>query len=1025
MNVNIKSIVCFALLTALLGVSSVDAQSKRNAKKREVQYLDVTSIIVDESGEPIENAEMITREGAYTSFSDANGEVSVTSVVGGVLLVEAFGYEDVVIELTRQGAPAKITMKSVALLESAGDVIERHDGSETRLAHFTGAASTIQGSELLSYADYNLSNALQGRVAGLVASQSSGTHGSATSTLYVRGQHRDDTNTVLVLIDGFIRDYDDILPEEIESITVLKDAVGKILYGSRGTNGVVSITTKRGANNKRIANVKAETGVSIATRTPEYLNSYDYATLYNEACVNDGLSPLYSQQTINGYMGSSGESDLYYPDVDYSDYFLNNSANFSKATIDMAGGNDRIKYSVVGGLLLGNGFEAVGPRSKITRINVRGSLDVKITDELSFVANSSARFESRKYGNLDSSTIYTRVSSYLPNEAPLTISPEDMYASTGLTPSLDGSPFFGASTRVVANLLADAVYGGNTELKYNMNHTNLGLRFNLNEHIQGLTFGGDFYLDNSDSFQLGQTDTYATYAVTGKNDDGTAVITQTRKLSLADSDSRESFASKRNMGYRGMVDFTRSYGRHDISVGAMYYYSFQETYNKNQNVVNTQTTLRANYTYNDIYSAEATFALLGSNRYAKEHRYFLSRAFGASAVLSKMDFMKSSSVVDFLKVKASYGVLGYDAATSFLLYKQIWANVGSTTSFGNANASSAQRVYMVNVASDVNWENSTEYNVGVEGIFFGGRLSGEINYFHETRKDMVESITSDVANILGGYIEVDNVGSIRNQGLDAALTWSQRRGDLNYSLGFNALIMKNKVLEWDDYDYPDAVQRTVGKSTSVMKGYEALGLFGKDVELEGHATQMLGDYGDGDIAYKDQNGDNIIDARDQVVLGDSYPTAVFGVDLDINYKGWGLYALGTAEVGISTWLNNGYYQVDGLSKYSTVVTDRYHATNNPDGSYPRLTTLSADNNFVNSSFWLQSASYFRLKSAQLSYTFAFKSVKAPVNKIKLFVNGTNLFVLSPIKDLDPEDLTAGVTTCPIARTVTGGVNVTF
>ncbi|MFI3305001.1 MAG: SusC/RagA family TonB-linked outer membrane protein [Rikenellaceae bacterium] len=1024
MNINIRSIVCFALLTALLGVSSVDAQNKKNAKKKEVQYLDVTSVIVDESGEPIENAEMITREGAYTAFSDANGEVTVTSVVGGILLVEAFGYEDVVIELTKEGAPAKIAMKSVELLESSDDVVLRQDGSSTKIANFTGAADTIDGSKLNAYADYNLSNALQGRIAGLVASQDAGSHGANTSTLYIRGQHRDATNTILVLVDGFVRDYNDILPEEVESITVYKDAIGKVLYGSRGANGVLEITTKRGAANKRVVNVKAEKGVSIATRTADYLNSYDYATLYNEASVNDGLSPLYSAETINGYMGSAGNSDLFYPDVDYSDYFLSNSANFTKATIDMAGGNDRIKYSVVGGLLLGGGFEAVGPQSKITRINVRGSIDVKITDELSFVANSAARFENNKYGSLNSATIYSRVGTYLPNEAPLTISAEDAYASLSLSPSLDGSPFFGASTRVVANLLADMVYGGNTESKYNTNHTNLGLRFNLNEQVEGLSFGGDFYLDNTDTFQLGQTDTYATYAVTGKNDDGTAVLTQSRKLNLADSDSREAFTSKRNMGYRGMADFTRSFGDHDLSTGALFYYSFQETMNKNQNVVNTHTTLRADYTYDDKYSAEASFALLGSNRYAKENRYFLSRAFGASAILSKMDFLKNSSVVDYLKLKASYGVLGYDAATSFLLYKQLWANAG-TTSFGSANSTSAERVYMVNVASDINWENSTEYNVGLEGIFFDGRLRGEINYFHETRRDMVESITSDVANILGGYIEVDNVGSIRNQGIDAAIEWSQRKGDLNYSVGLNLLISKNKVLDWDDYDYPDDVQKTIGKSTSVMKGYEALGLFGKDVDLEGHATQMFGDYGNGDIAYKDQNGDGIIDARDQVVLGDSFPTGVFGIDFEVNYKGWGLYALGTAEVGVSSWLNNAYYWVDGLTKYSTVVTDRYHEINNPTGSYPRLTTLSADNNFVNSSYWLSSASYFRMKNVQLSYTFSFKSVKAPVDKVKLFVNGTNLFVLSPIKDLDPEALTAGVSTCPIARTVTGGVCVTF
>ncbi|MFI3304714.1 MAG: SusC/RagA family TonB-linked outer membrane protein [Rikenellaceae bacterium] len=1018
MNLNIKSIVCFALLMGVLGTSSADAQN--NKKKKEVQFLNITSTIVDENNEPIANAEMITREGSATDFSDEAGKVSVTSVVGGIVLVEAMGYEDVVIDLSKGSVPEKIVMTKTGYLASSRDIVERFDESTQKLAFFNGAMSTVSGDELAMYPDYNLSNTLQGRVAGLVSSMAAGTHGANTANLYIRGQHRDDTNTIMVVIDGMERDYDDVLPEEIESITIYKDAIGKILYGSRGANGVMVITTKRGVPNKRTVNVKMESGASIATRTADYLNSYDYATLYNEACENDGISPLYSAETLEGYKNSTGENDLYYPDVDYSDYFLRNSAIFSKASLDMVGGNDRIKYAVVGGVLMGESFEGVGSPSSINRINVRGNLDVKITDDISFVANTAARFENRNYGYLDSSNVFNRVATYLPNEAPLTIDADVL----GLDPSYDGVPYFGASTRVTANLLADTVYGGTTEERYNTNQTNLGLRFDLDRYVKGLSFGGDFMIDNYDYIKTGQDDIYATYAVVG-TEEGSPVFQQVRLQSLESDDSRDGFSTKRTTGWKGYINYNRTMGKHDLSAGAGMDYYFQETTGKTQDIINTQTTLRGNYVYDDKISVEASFALLGSNRYSSSNRYYLSRAFGASWILSKEDFLKDSSVVDFLKVKASYGVLGYDAATSFLLYNLRWQNQG-TTSFGYSNGTSAERISLVSVASDFKWESSSEYNVGLEGFFFGGRLRTEINYFHETRRDMVGTINSDVADIYGGYIEYDNMGSVRNQGMDAYVSWTQRSGDLTYSVGLTALVSKNKILEWNEVAYQDDENlRTVGQSTSAMYGYTAIGLFGKDVDIDSHPEQRLGDYQNGDVAYADINNDGVIDTRDISVIGDSFPTGVFGIDADIQYKNWGLYVLGTAEVGVDTWTNNAYYWVDGLDKYSDIVWDRYHETNNPTGSYPRLTTLSADNNNVNSTLWMKSASYFRLKNVQLSYTFNFKAPTAPVDKIKLFVNATNLFVISSIKELDPEVLNAGVSNIPIARTITGGVSVTF
>ncbi|MFR9579028.1 MAG: SusC/RagA family TonB-linked outer membrane protein [Rikenellaceae bacterium] len=1006
------------MLTALLGVSSAEAQNKKNKDTSEV--ITISTTIVDENKEPIVNAQMITREGAVSDYTDAAGDVTIQAKSDGIILIEALGYDDVVIDLTKGFVPTEVVMKKVGILETSRDMVERADERKQKLATFTGAQSSITGEELESYVDYSLSNAFQGRFAGAVVSATSGNHGNNNSGIFIRGLHRNDTNGVMVVVDGMERLYDDISPEEIESITILKDAVGKILYGSRGANGVMVITTKRGVANKRVARISAQTGVMVATRTAKYLDSYEYATLYNEACENDGIAKMYSDSMLEGYKNSTGENDLYYPNVDYSDYFLNNSVNFTKATLDMSGGNNKIQYAVIGSYLGGNGYESTGPTSTMNRVNIRGSMNVNITDKIRFVANSAAVFENRDYGNLDGNTIYNRVASYLPNEAPLIIDAD----LVGWEES--SVPYFGASKRVTANLLADTAYGGNMSENYITSQTNIGLRFDLGDYVEGLTFGSDFMFDNYEYFQYGQTDQYATYALVGTGDDGTPILQQVRSTTLESEDSRESYSSNRTTNWRAMFNYGKSFGNHDIDAGLAYNYYYYENIGVTQDIVNTYATLSVNYVYDDKYTAEGSFAYLGSNRFNANNRYFMSRAIGLGWILSKENFLSDNKYVDFLKLKASYGVIGYDEAIDYDLGSYDWGNE-STTSFGEGNTSSTATFEIINVASDIDWEYTREFNIGVEGYFLGGRLRGELNYFHETRKDMVSAVNYKVADVISTFIEYDNVGSVRNSGMDGYLEWSDRRGNLSYTVGVNALLSKNKILEWNEVNYPDSYNASVvGQSTSAIYGYEAIGLFGTNgIDVATHPEQRLGDYQDGDIAYRDLNGDNIIDESDRSVIGNSHPTGTFGLNINLNYKRWGLYLLGTAEVGIQTMKSNGYYWIDGLSKYSEIVNDRWHAENNPDGTYPRLTTLTASNNLVNSTFWLDSAAYFRLKNAQLSYTFDFKSPNSAFDKVKLFVNATNLFVLSSIKELDPEVLEAGVTNYPVSTAITGGINVTF
>ena len=293
------------------------------------------------------------------------------------------------------------------------------------------------------------------------------------------------------------------------------------------------------------------------------------------------------------------------------------------------------------------------------------------------------------------------------------------------------------------------------------------------------------------------------------------------------------------------------------------------------------------------------------------------------------------------------------------------------------------------------------------------------------RKNIIGKNTVKYAAVVGDFIPAENIGEVMNQGIDAQVRWQDKIGEIHYNVGVNLTFTKNKLRKSDELDNIEDYRKSVGRSTSTIFGLQAEGLFGKDVQLAGHPLQSYGAYQAGDIAYADLNGDNMINDNDVTDLGQSFPTTTMGIDLSLNYKGFGLYILGTATTGVTNILSSSYYWNNGLDGYSVLALDRYHPVNNPTGTQPRLTTTSGANNYRTSSFWSENGSFFRLKNVELSYTLANKTGKFIGKDFKFFVRGTDLFVLSGIKDLDPERMLSGLTNYPTYRTITGGISINF
>lgn len=902
--------------------------------------------------------------------------------------------------------------------------IERLDGGMTPKENFVGASSFVTMEKLRSFPDLNVVNALQGKAPGLIARWGNGGLGFNSSSLFIRGQHTNGGNQAVVIIDGIERSLDDLLVEEIESIEVLKDAVAKVLYGPAAANGVIKVTTKKGKIGKRRIRTTVEGGIMHATRTPKYLDSYNYAQLYNEARVNDGLAPLYQPHQLEGYKNSTGVNDLLYPNVDYMNEFMRKQSFYRKATIEFIGGNRNIKYAMVAGYTGANGLEKLGERQNLNRLNLRGNLEVRITDYMKVRAGVGARLEIKDWGSKDGTGIYNAVTTNRPNEYPFTISPETI----GLAPNEDGVPYFGTSDRFSDNLYADVVYGGNSSERYMSSQADFGIDLDFNKYIKGFTAEAYLTFDNYNVTRQSLSNVYPTYDIRPyKDETGNDQIqfTQKRKQNLPKDHSISNNSVQRTSGWRASASYNRAFGIHDIGATVAYRYYKAERQGLTQNIIDASYSLRLNYGYDKRYLAEAALVNMGSNKFMDNNKFFFSPTAGIGWILSNEQFVKKIKWIDFLKFKASFGVLGYSGNTGYNLFRTAWKENG-TVGFGEQNKTGSYITSLVRYGNpDLNWEKSAELNIGIEGRFLQNRLRTEINYFHERRWDIIGTNSSKYAGNVGDYLYVENMAEVKNQGVEAYIGWTDRpTKDFSYEVGLNLTFSKNKLIKADELDNIEDYRKKTGQATDRISGLRAEGLFGKDIPLNGHPIQSFGPYQNGDIAYADLNQDGVIDSHDETTIGNNFPRISWGMDVNLHYKNWGLYIQGVAESGVDKLLSNKYYWNTGLGKYSEMVLDRYHETLNPQGSYPRLTTTDGKNSFRNSSYWIKNGAFFRLKNVELSYTFTFKK-KSTAQNLKIFARGANMFVISGFKKLDPERPDAGITNYPVLATYTGGLSITF
>lgn len=1015
-NIQLTLVILFSWLLVFTG----SAQNKKNSTQKKVEITEINATVTNEQGEAIQNATVTVSEGALIYYTDKNGRFVVKIKKGSTIVIEATGYEPNVISNSSTAGNSKIVLAKAPLLAGIKDQLELPGWLKTNKRYNIGAVSKIYGTNIESYPDMVLSNSLQGKLTGLTAIMTAGGLANNPSTLYIRGLHRETGNGIVTIVDGVERDINMLNAEEIAVIEILKDASTKILYGPRAANGVLLITTKRGEKHKRIIKTNAEYGYGLFENTPSYLNSYDYARLYNEARINDGMSPLYSAANLEGYRNSTGVNDFRYPNVDYYNYFLRKNTGYRKANLEFSGGNESTQYAFLAGYNGNSGLQSIGEIPQRDRFTARGNLDMKVNDYISAFLGIAGTFDITKRGALDHTQTFTALSTTRPNEYPFVIS--EQY----IQPDSVGFPNMGTGLTSINNLYGSLLYGGYQKDQNINGQLNFGLKFDFDKLLKGLTGMAQLTSDNYFFGSEGVSSTTALYSqrwIQTSNGLDTVLLSMQRKALRGDDLILKNDNTYRTTSVLGTLNYNNKFNEDNLlKVDYLYNYYLAEATGTAQDLKFANNVISLNWINKKKYITEFNLGYMGSNKFYGKNQFSLSYTGGLGWIISEESFMSGVKNIDYLKVKATAGVLSYDGQTGYNLYRDRWNDNGTVRI--NNTLEPLRTNFSQAGNPDLKWEKSREINIGIEGLFLHKKLWLEANYFNEIRYDIIENVDASVPTMYGGIYPYRNWGKVKNSGIELELKYSDRAGKLFYQVGGNLIFSKNKVLRTDEINNLYSYLNKTGQPSDALFGYVSEGLFGKDIDITTHTSQYFGSYQNGDIAYSDLNADSKVNELDRQVIGNSFPRTQISLDLTLEYKGFGLYVLGTSQLGYNNLLNSTYYWMQGEGKYSTLALDRYHPTDNPTGTYPRLTTSSGTNNFQNSTFWQQTGDFFRLKNMEVNYTFEPKNVDF-LRKIKIFTRGTNLLQFSSNNNFDVEAMNAGITNYPILKTVTAGLSVTF
>lgn len=975
-----------------------------DAQKAERQLIDLHSVIVDNQGNPLSDAVISAQEGRYYTKSDKTGQFNLKCSIDAVITIGAKGYRTYVGSAAT--LPDKIILEIMPVQMSEDDVVIMPFGTLHK-RQIVGAVSTIRHEDFEVYdATQSYSSALASRVLGQFGGKDIRGMGY---TVIVDGMKRGGSSNFEV--------YSDMLNlQEIQEISILKDATSRALYGSHADKGIILITTKRGEPNKRRITFTAETGFGEAKSLPEFMKGADYMGLYNEALVNDGLAPKFDSASIADTR--SGNNPYKYPDQDYySSEFLRSYKPFGKFFAEFAGGNMKNQYYLNIGYTRTSSFLKIGEGANegTNQLNVRGNMDIEINKWIRASLDALSLINFYKKPNYQSGNFWSYAASARPTDFTLLIptasiisTKKDLAESASI---INEDFILGGRSIYKQNLYGDLLLGGYLNGMYRVTQTNMGLDIDLGFLLPNLKFKTLLSFDNYNTYELLQTNSYSVYEPTFTSQDSIDIV-KIGEDNFVGTQSTQNSSFYRLLNLSNVLSYNNTFNdEHTIDIVALLNLdSYKETgFNYRDKHINGG--LRVNYMLRNKYVAEFSGTMVGSPRFGESEKWGFAPSVGLAWIASEENFLAGSSTVNYLKFKGSYGNIKTDIDESFATYYMYQDMYRKSGSFAyDDGAYTNNRTQILNIGNpDITWIERNELNLGAEALLLTNKLFAEINYFRSKRFNEITRLSNSYLNFFGGstFLPYENYNEQLNQGFEFGVNYEKRIADMKINVGLNFININPILRKVDELNYGPGLEyrQAAGKAADAIWGYEAIGLFSGETDILSSPYQTFGTVYPGDIKYRDLNKDDIIDDNDRTIIGNSHARNNLMFSLNLKYKNVEIFTYLSAQTGRSSLYTNNYYWVFGDLKYPGSVVNRwaYDPDNGVDtratATYPRLSTRNSTNNFINSSYWLYNNNNLSIPVIQLTYSLPEKiSSILYTRSLSIFARATDVLMVAENKD---------------------------
>lgn len=1037
------------LLLAVCAPLGIQAQSQDDDEK----IIEVTGTVTDENGEPLIGVSVMPKdEAGLGAITNVDGVYKIKIPAYTRLVFNYIGMEQQEVLIKEQTtANVKMKTKEDNVID---EVVVTGTGSQKKLT-LTGAVTTVDP-ELLRTPTASLSNSFAGVVPGVFARQTTGNPGDNVSEFWIRGVSTFGAGaSALVLVDGFERDLNDINPEDIETFTVLKDASTTAIYGSRGANGVLLITTKRGRDGKTRINGKVEYSYSTRTKTPEFVDGSTYARMMNEALESRNMTPAYSADDL--YLLDNQLDPEIFPNVNWMDLLLKDGAPTFRANVDVNGGGANARYfasvSYVeeGGMYNSDSaLKDYKTNANYHRWNYRMNFDLNITKTTLLKIGVAGALEKQNQPGSIYDEVWTSLMGYNAIATPVKYK-NGRWGSQGS--GNHNNPW-----------VLVTQYGYN-EIWKNTINTTAELTQDFGFITPGLSaivrYGYDIYTDNGNKHWKAPEGWQAERL---RDSNGELVFTKKvdEQLMIANPYSN----GQKKEFFEAEIHYARNFGLHQV--GAILKYTQDGTTNNSQNDyvnqssddpieqmnIDFQRTIqgidrrhqglagRFTYGYANRYFIDFNFGYNGSENFAKHNRFGFFPAYSAAWNLGEEPWIrKAAPWIDMFKIRYSYGKVGNDyLSTRFPFQGRFMTDDNDRYIFGDFGTSNYTYngiSYLMLANKDITWEVARKHDIGIDFYLFGNKFSGTIDYFRETRDGifMTRNYLPQIIGVSNSQQPSANIGKVRSTGVDGNIAYTEKIGQVNLTVRGNFTYSKSKILEYDEQYSHYAYSRNSGFRVDQARGLIALGLFKDydDIRYSPDQSALKGDFeiAPGDIKYKDVNGDGKINDNDIVPIGSTTkPNLIYGFGISAQWKGFDFNVL-FQGVGESSFFINGFtvypFSEGSWGNILTDVVGNYWSLGkNEDihAKYPRLTYGNNSNNNRASTYWLRDGSYLRLKNLEIGYTLPKAFVSSMhIQNVRFYFMATNLLTFSEFDLWDPELGSSNGQQYPLSRTFTLGMTI--